>query len=198
VAEPNVSPKPQSPAPDGPADKRDNAQAAGPNGAGAENTRDAGAAGLEDLEALRARARERDEYLDLLQRARADFANYQKRNQKEREQERRYAYGPLVQELLPALDNLDRATAAARQAGETGPLVQGVAMVQSQLLDVFRRHGVTPIEAQGKPFDPNLHEAVMQQPSPDQPPNTVLQVLERGFTIHDRVLRPAKVIVSTR
>jgi molecular chaperone GrpE len=164
---------------------------------GATADREAGAAVLEDLEALRARAQERDEFLDLLQRTRADFANYQKRNQKEREQERRYQFGPLVLDLLPALDNLERATAAAQQAGEKGPLVQGVAMVQSQLLDVFRRHGVTPIDAQGKPFDPKLHEAVMQRPAPGQPAGTVLQVLEKGFLIHDRVLRPAKVIVST-
>jgi molecular chaperone GrpE len=152
---------------------------------------------LGDLDALRARAQERDEFLDLLQRTRADFANYQKRSQKEREQEHRYQYGPLVLDLLPALDNLERATAAARQAGEQGPLVQGVAMVQNQLLDVLRRYGITPIEAQGKPFDPNLHQAVMQQPAAQgQPPGTVVQVLERGYLNHDRVLRPAKVIVS--
>ncbi len=100
-------------------------------------------------------------------------------------------------DILGALDNLDRAVAAAQQAGETRPLVQGVAMVQSQLLDVFRRHGVTRIDAQGEPFDPNLHQAVMQQPSKDQPPGTVLQVLEHGYRIHDRVLRPARVVVST-
>ena len=152
---------------------------------------------VQDQDTLQARARERDEYLDLLQRTRADFANYQKRNQKEREQERRYQYGPLVLELLPALDNLERATAAAKQANEKGALVQGVAMVQSQLLDILKRHGIVPIEAEGKPFDPNLHQAVMQQPAkPGQAPNTVVQVLERGFMIHDRVLRPAKVIVS--
>ena len=170
-----------------------------PDGAQSSANEAAAAAVLEDLEALRARAQQRDEYLDLLQRTRADFANYQKRNQKEREQERRYWNGPLVLDLLPALDNLDRATAAAQQANEKGPLVQGVAMVQNQLLDILRRHGITVIEAQGQPFDPNLHQAVMQQPAPEeQPANTVLQVLEKGFMIHDRVLRPAKVIVSAR
>lgn len=185
MTEPNTTTEPQ-PAANGAADET------------APDVQAAGAAVLEDLETLRARARERDEFLDLLQRTRADFANYQKRNQKEREQERRYQYGPLILDLLPALDNLERATAAAAQAREKGPLVQGVALVQNQLLDVFRRHGVLPIEAQGKPFDPNLHEAVMQQASVDHPPNTVLQVLAQGFTIHDRVLRPAKVIVSTK
>jgi molecular chaperone GrpE len=64
-------------------------------------------------------------------------------------------------------------------------------------LDVLGRHGIKPIDAEGQPFDPSRHEAVMQQPSPDKPPHTVLQVVERGFMIHDRVLRPAKVIVST-
>jgi molecular chaperone GrpE len=155
----------------------------------------------DDLEALRARAaaaeQSRDEYLSLAQRTRADFENYQKRVQRDQAQERRYAEAPLALDLLPALDNLERATAAARQAGETGPLVQGVAMVQAQLLDALRRHGVTRIEAQGQPFDHDLHEAVLQQPSKDVPPGTVLQVLEHGYRIHDRLLRAAKVIVSS-
>jgi molecular chaperone GrpE len=69
-------------------------------------------------------------------------------------------------------------------------------MVQSQLLDALRRHGVTRVEAQGHPFDPNRHEAVMQQPSKEHPPGTVVQVLEPGYLLHDRVLRPARVIVS--
>src|SRR5207248_3937230 len=85
----------------------------------------------QELEALRKRAAERDQFLDLLQRTKADFDNYQKRNQREREQERRYQYGPFVRDLLPVFDNLQRATAAAKQAGEQGPLVQGVAMVQN-------------------------------------------------------------------
>lgn len=150
---------------------------------------------LADLESLRSRAQERDQFLALLKRTQADFENYQKRNQREREQDRLYLHGQLAHDLLPVLDNLDRALAAAKQAGETGPLVQGVNMVQSQLLDLLRRHGVTRLEALGQPFDPNLHQAVMQQPS-EQPPNTVIQVLEDGYKIHDRVLRPARVVVS--
>jgi molecular chaperone GrpE len=194
VTDPKTSSEAKPAAPNGPgAESSAKEKASGPgqdNGAGAV---------LEDLNALRARAHERDEFLDLLQRARADFANYQKRNQKEREQERRYQYGPLVHDLLPALDNLERATAAAKQANEKGPLVQGVAMVQSQILDILKRHGIVPIEAQGQQFDPNLHQAVMQQPAAEgQAANTVVQVLEKGFMIHDRVLRPAKVIVSSK
>jgi molecular chaperone GrpE len=161
---------------------------------------DAATGVLEDLETLRNRAaaaeKERDQFLALVQQTRADFENYQKRVQRDMAQERRYAQQPLALDLLAALDNLDRATAAARQAGETGPLVQGVAMVQAQLLDVLRRHGINRIDALGKPFDPNLHQAVMQQPVANVPPNTVVQVLEQGFTIHDRVLRPARVVVS--
>ena len=101
-------------------------------------------------------------------------------------------------DLLPVFDNLERTLHAAQQAGEKGALVQGVAMVQAQFLEQLKRHGITRIDAQGKPFDPNLHQAVMQQPSADVEPNTVLQVLEQGFMNHDRVLRPAKVIVSTK
>jgi len=167
---------------------------------GAEAEKAAATAVMEDIDALRTRAekaeRDRDELRDLAQRTRADFENYQKRMQRDLAQERRYAHGPLANDLLPALDNLDRAMAAAKQAGESGPLVQGVVMVQSQLLDLLRRHGITRIEAEGKPFDPNLHQAVMQQPSESVPPGTVLQVLEQGYAIHERVLRPARVVVS--
>jgi molecular chaperone GrpE len=164
-------------------------------------TDEAGEQVLDDLEALRAKLQsteqKRDEYLDLAQRARADFENYQKRMSRDLVQERRYAQAPLASDLLPALDNLERAIAAAEQAGEQGPLAQGVSMVHTQLLDVLRRHGVTRIEAQDQPFDPNLHQAVMQQPSKDHPPMTVVQVLEQGYLIHERVLRPARVVVST-
>jgi molecular chaperone GrpE len=155
----------------------------------------------DDLAALQTRLQAaeqtRDQYLDLAQRARADFENYQKRMARDLTVERRFAQAPLAADLLGPLDNLDRATAAAEQVGEKGPLVQGVALVQSQLLDVLRRHGITRVDALGKPFDANLHEAVMQQPSKDRPAFTVLQVLEPGYMIYERVLRPARVIVST-
>lgn len=170
-------------------------------GGDANQTANDGATGvLEDLETLRRRAetaeQQRDQFLALVQQTRADFENYQKRVQRDTAQERRYAQKPLALDLLAALDNLERATAAAQQAGETGPLVQGVAMVHTQLIDALRRHGIAPIEALGQPFDPNLHQAVMQQPTTEYPPGTVVQVLQQGFQIHDRVLRPATVVVS--
>lgn len=152
----------------------------------------------EEIEILRKRAAERDQFRDLALRGKAEFENYQKRNQREREQERKYWYTPLVLDLLPVLDNLDRAVAAARQAGDTGSLVQGVAMVQSQFLDMLKRHEITRIDADDKAFDPNMHQAVMQQPTDEVEPGMILQVLEQGFLNHDRVMRPAKVIVSSK
>jgi molecular chaperone GrpE len=152
----------------------------------------------EDIDKLRTQAAERDQYFDLALRTKAEFENYQKRMQRERELDRKYAFGPLALDLLPILDNLDRAVVAAKQAGETGPLVQGVAMVQAQFLELLKRNGVTRIECEGKPFDPNLHQAVMQQPDEKSAPNTILQVIEQGFLNQDRVLRSAKVIVSAK
>jgi len=146
---------------------------------------------------LQAAEKQRDEYLDLAKRTQAEFENYQKRFQRDLATERRFAQAPLAGDLLPVIDNFERALAAAEKAGDKGALAQGVGMVQGQLLDVLKRHGVTRIEAEGKPFDPNLHQAVMQQPSAEKPAQTVLQVLEPGYMIHERVLRPARVIVST-
>jgi molecular chaperone GrpE len=152
---------------------------------------------LEDLRAkLAIVQQERDEFRKLAQMTQAEFENYQKRFQRTLAEDRRYAQKPLAADLLPALDNLERALAAARQKDGDNPLLQGVAMVQNQLLDALRRHGITRIDTGNQPFDANLHEAVMQQPSGDHPAGTVLQTLEQGFMLHDRVLRPARVVVS--
>jgi molecular chaperone GrpE len=158
------------------------------------------AAVLDDQAALEDRAtraeQQRDEYLGLLQRARADFDNYQKRNQRQMAEERRYAHAGFARDLLSVLDNLQRALAVARQQPEPTALVQGVAMVETQLLDVLRRFGVTPLDALGQPFDPNLHEAVQQQPRNDVAPGTVVAVSEPGYRLHERALRPARVVVA--
>jgi molecular chaperone GrpE len=176
------------------------AAAGGERPVGEEPEAQAASAVLEDLESLRSRVtvaeQKRDEYLDLLRQTRADFENYQKRIQRDLAEERRYAHAAFARELLPALDNLQRALAAARQQGEEGPLAQGVGLVQTHLLDVFRRFGVTPIDALGQPFDPHLHEAVQQQPRTDVVPGTVVKVLEPGYRLHERVLRPARVVVA--
>lgn len=150
-----------------------------------------------EVEQLRQQATERQEYLDLARRTQAEFENYQKRNARDREQERALMVARLMGDLLPVLDNLERALTAAEQKGETGDLVKGVALVRGQMLDLLRRHGVTPIDAQiGQPFDPNLHQGLTQAPSADYPANSILMVAEQGYKLGDRVLRPAKVVVS--
>jgi molecular chaperone GrpE len=140
--------------------------------------------------------RKRDEYFSLLRQAQADYENAHQRNRREREIEQKYRSERLALDLLPALDNLDRALSAAQEAGEQGALVQGVALVRNQLLDALKKHGVTPIEALDRPFDPNYHQALTQVPAPGKPPNTVVHVAEPGYAMHDRVLRAAKVIIS--
>jgi molecular chaperone GrpE len=145
---------------------------------------------------LRARASERDQFLDLLRRTRAEFENYQKRVRRTQEEERRYQHGHLALDLLPVLDDLERAMEAAQQAGDSGPLAQGVALVRNMFLDVLQRHGITPVNARGQKFDPNLHHALATKAVHGQPANTVVEVLKQGYRIHDRLLRPAEVVVS--
>lgn len=136
---------------------------------------------------------ERDEYLDLARRTKAEFDNYQKRMAREREQSLRYAYAPLARDLLPAIDNLDRFLTGVKEENE---LTRIVGFVRNQIIDALKKHGISIIEAQGQPFDPNLHEAISQVPSADVPPQSVVQVVEAGYQNQDRILRPAKVIVS--
>jgi molecular chaperone GrpE len=139
--------------------------------------------------------KQRDEYLDQLQRSRAEFANYQKRAKSQAEADRVYAVGGLARDLLDGLDNLERATDALRASGASG-ITEGLDMVHKQLLATLAKHGVEPIPALGKPFDPNQHEAVLQQPDAEHPEGTVVAELSRGYRIHERVLRPSKVAVS--
>src|SRR5262245_24856143 len=147
-------------------------------------------------EQLQAAVAERDALLQKWLLAVADLDNYRRRVQKEAEQERRYAVLPLARDLLPALDNLHRALEAAKNGGDVKQLVQGVQMVAKQFDEILARHAVVPIHATGKPFDPNLHQALQQVPTPGKPPMTVLAEYERGYTLHDRVVRPSTVIVS--
>lgn len=147
----------------------------------------------EHVEAIRA---ERDANLQNWLRAQADLENYRKRVQKELEEERRYLALPIVRDLLPGLDNLQRALDAARTSNDLAQLVQGVQMVAKQFTDALAKHSVVPIDAVGKPFDPNLHQAIQQVPTPDKPPMTVLMEVEKGYLLHDRVVRPSTVIVA--
>lgn len=127
----------------------------------------------------------------------ADYENARKRTARDAEVARKYAVEPLARDLLGALDNLDRALDAAKKAGDTGPLATGVAVTAAQLLSVLQRHGVTRIEVTpGDPLDTTRHEAVSQVPGTDVAPGHVVQVLQSGFLLHDRVLRPASVVVA--
>jgi molecular chaperone GrpE len=140
---------------------------------------------------------ERDEFRDQALRARAEFANYQKRAKQQADSDRVYAIGSMARDLLDPLDNLDRAVEALRASGALG-VTAGLDMVQRQLHEVLAKHGIEPIPALGLPFDPNLHEAVLQQPSEEYPEGTVVVELSKGYNIRDRVLRPTKVAVSVK
>ncbi len=134
---------------------------------------------------------------DQLLRSHAELENYRKRVRREMDEQRRYALLPLLRDLLPVVDNIDRAIAAAVAAEEAAGLLAGFQMVASQLHSVLTQHHCEMIEADGAQFDPHLHEAICQQPTPDEPENKVLQVTQVGYKLHDRVIRPSQVVVST-
>ena len=150
-----------------------------------------------EVDALRAKLDATEQELGNYKLRLADFENARKRLLRDSETQKKYATESLVRDLLTALDNLERALVAARKAGDAGPLVAGVSATASQFLDVLRRHGVTRIDcAAGSGFDPNIHEAVTQQPTNDFEPGQVVDVVQQGFMLHDRVLRPVSVIVA--
>ncbi len=130
-------------------------------------------------------------------RAHAELDNFRKRAARELDEHRRYANLSLLRDLLPVLDNVDRAIEAADKNADPAALLEGFKMVSQQLGEVLKRHHCTRIEALHAPFDPNVHHAVMQQPSDEYPANTVLMVTQNGYQLYDRVVRPSQVIVST-
>ncbi len=135
---------------------------------------------------------------DRVLRAYAELDNYRKRANRLLQEETKYAPLPLVRDLLPAVDNLERAIQSAEQSGGSAGLLEGVKMVAQQLRMVLERHHFRRIEAKGSPFDPNLHEAITQIASQELPPGTVAEVLQTGYQLHERIVRPAQVMVSTR
>jgi molecular chaperone GrpE len=148
-----------------------------------------------ELEQLRRQAADaQDRYL----RSQAELENTRKRLRREMEDERRYAELTLLADLLPVLDNINRAIEAAEKNADATSLLSGFKMVDQQLNRVLEKHHVKPIDAEGQPFDPAVHEAILQQPSDDHPPGTVIGVGQTGYKLHDRVVRPTQVIVSTK
>jgi len=149
----------------------------------------------DELEALRA---ESNDLLNRLQRVSADYMNYQKRVQRDITQAKTFANEQLMKELLGVIDDMERALDAARaNNNENDPLMKGMQMVHDNFLQVLGKFGLEKIEAEGQPFDPEMHSALMQQPTDEVPPQTVVQVAQNGYRLKDRTIRPASVIVST-
>jgi len=143
------------------------------------------------------KAAEYDALYERLLRTRADFENARKRLERNMRDRANFAIEEFANELLPVADNLARAIQAAQHHDTIEKILEGVQLVEKQLYDALNRHGVTPIVTEkGQPFDPNIHEAVGAVPSADQPGSTIVQETQRGFMIHKRLLRPAKVLVS--
>ena len=130
-------------------------------------------------------------------RAQAELENYRKRARREIEEERRYAHLPLVADLLPVLDNLNRAIGAAEQNEGAAGLLDGVKMVATQLLGVIETNQCQRIADMGEPFDPNLHEAIGQEPSSEYESGIICRVTRSGYRLHERVVRPSQVMIST-
>lgn len=137
----------------------------------------------------------KDEHEKML-RAVADLENFKKRAQKEKEELQRFGSEKLLKDFLPVIDNLDRALEAARSAADYESLKKGVEMTRKGFEDTLGKHGVKAFSAKGQPFDPNRHEAMTAAETADLPPNHVHTEVLRGFTLNDRLVRPALVIVS--
>jgi molecular chaperone GrpE len=134
---------------------------------------------------------------DRFLRVYADFENYKKRTARETSEFKKYANESLIGELLCVVDNLERAITSSEGNDKLNScFIEGVGMTLKEILKVFENYGVKPIDSLCKAFDPNLHQAVMQQESGDHPANTVIAELQKGYMIHDRLLRPSMVIVS--
>lgn len=145
---------------------------------------------------LAAKELEAKDNYDRFLRQVAELENFKKRSAREREEVSRFANEALIKDLLSVVDNLERAVAHASGGGNGKPIVEGVEMVLKGLLDVLAKHGVTQISALGQPFDPSMHEAMAQVESDDHEPNRVVEELHKGYTLRDRLLRPALVSVA--
>ncbi|MGR3320099.1 MAG: nucleotide exchange factor GrpE [Candidatus Anammoxibacter sp.] len=152
----------------------------------------------EELKEVIKKSSERDDLLDKLQRLKAEYANFQKRKSKEISEIRRYAIQNFVIALTSVLDNFARAVQSTEGSNDFNKLLEGIQLVESQFYKTLEDHDVKPIETVGKPFDPVMHEAVIEEEDDNQPHHTVIMELQKGFLLHDRIIRPAKVKVSKK
>jgi molecular chaperone GrpE len=166
----------------------------------AESSSDSQTAGSSELDNLRqelaTKELEAKNNYERFLRQVAELDNVKKRSAREREEISRFANEALIKDLLPVVDNLERAVAHASGGGNGKPLVEGVEMVLKGLLDALSKHGVAQISAIGEPFDPSKHEAMAQVESDNHEPNSVVEELHKGYTLRDRLLRPALVSVA--
>ncbi len=149
-----------------------------------------------DLDELSAAKRERDEYLELAQRTRADFENYRKRVAKETSDALARGKAELARELLPVIDNLERALQSGTDASAHEGLVQGVGFVLKELRDKLGSAGVEAFDPTGEKFNPELHEALSARPAEGTDSGVILETIEKGYRLNGQVLRPARVVVS--
>jgi molecular chaperone GrpE len=138
-----------------------------------------------------------DRFRDLAARSQADFDNYKKRSAREKEEAIKYANKSLLERLVGIIDNFELGLAAAKEQSADSPIYSGMVLVQKQLSDLLAENGLQPIEAEAKTFDPNLHEAIAHEPSNKYPEGIVVRQTRRGYRFKDRLLRPAKVVVSS-
>jgi len=152
---------------------------------------------VEELEQMRA---ERDEFKDRFMRALADAENSRKRSDRDRREAEQYGGSKLARDMLPVYDNMKRALESAtdEQRAASAALIEGVELTMRELLNVFSKHGITIVAPQvGERFDPNIHESMFEAPLPDTKAGDIIQVSAEGFMLHDRLLRPAQVGVSS-
>jgi molecular chaperone GrpE len=138
-----------------------------------------------------------DRFRDLAMRSQADFENYKKRAAREKEEAIRFANSSLLERLAAIIDNFELGLSSARTEGEQSPIYSGMMLVLKQLNDFLADNGLQPIEAEGRPFDPNWHEAIAHEPSNKVPEGKVIRQTRRGYRFKDRLLRPSSVVVSS-
>jgi len=152
----------------------------------------------DEIRELKKKAEESDELLDKLQRVRAEYLNFQKRKNKETQDIRRFAIQGFAIALTDVLDNFSRAISSTKDAKDFDKLLEGIQLVEGQFYKTLEDYNVKPIETVGKPFDPVMHEAVLEEADDNHPHHTVIMELQKGFMLFDRVIRPAKVKVSKK